>query len=96
MNSQSLNNPYPPFNLWFILAHMSNNADKLTNTHFFCIKTILEVAGDTLRKVYGKEAEKLINIIFKQLATYGVDKKYAGGLGLQALRAKFEKDNKFL
>lgn len=96
MNSQALNNPYPPFNLWFILAYMSNNADKLTNTHFFCIKTILEVAGDTLRKVYGKEAEKLINIIFQQLATYGANKKYAGGLGLQALRAKFEKDHKFL
>ena len=96
MGTQALMNPYPPFNLWFLLAYFANNPDKLTNTHFFCIKTMLEVAGDTIRKVYGREGEKLVTIILTELAEYGVKKKYAGGLGLQALGAKFERDKKFL
>lgn len=74
---------------------MANNPDRLTNTHFFCIKTMLEVAGDTLRKVYGREADKLIRILFNDLAEYGVQKKFAGAIGLQALGSKFEKDGKF-
>lgn len=96
MNTSQLNNPYPPFNLWAILAHMANNPDRLTNTHFFCVKAMLEVAGDTLRKVYMRQADKLIHAIFKQVAEYGVKQKFAGGQALQALGHKFERDKKFL
>lgn len=96
MTTQDLNNPYPPFNLWFILAHMANNPERLTNTHFFCIKTILEVSGDTIRKVYGQQGDKLVNVIMGQLSEFGVKQKFAGGFGLHALASKFENDHKFL
>ncbi|KAF8477519.1 GLE1-like protein-domain-containing protein [Kalaharituber pfeilii] len=95
-NASALNNPYPPFNLWFLLAYFANNADKLTNTHYFCIKTMLEVAGDTLKKVYGRQGAKLITTILKQLTEIGVRQQFAGAIGLQALGAKFEKEQKFL
>ncbi|KAF8420819.1 GLE1-like protein-domain-containing protein [Tirmania nivea] len=95
MSTQNLNNPYPPFNLWFILAYMANNPERLTNTHFFCIKAILEVSGDALRKVYGPQGSKLADIIMGQLSQFGVKQQFAGGFGLQALAAKFENDKKF-
>lgn len=95
MNTQQLNNPYPQFNLWFIFAHMANNPEGLTNTHFFCIKTMLEVAGDMIRKVYGPQGDKLVTVIMGQLSLSGVKQKFAGAFGLQALAAKFESDKKF-
>ena len=96
MSTQNLNNPYPPFNLWFILAHMANNPERLTNTHFFCIKTILEVSGEAIRKVYGPQGDKLVSVIMGQLSEFGVKQKFAGGFALQALAAKFEHDKTFL
>lgn len=92
----TINNPYPPFNLWFILAHLTNHPDGLTNTHYFCIKTMLEVAGDALRKVYGTSGEKLIRVILKDLAEYGVKNNQTGAMALQALAAKFDREGKLL
>ncbi|KAI5811667.1 GLE1-like protein-domain-containing protein [Peziza echinospora] len=96
MNTPTLTNPYPPFNLWFILTHFANHPNQLTNTHFFCIKTMLEVAGDTLKKVYGPQGEKLIRVVMGPLAAVGVKNQVAGAIGLGALAAKYDKDGKFL
>lgn len=61
--ASKLVNPYPIFNLWHIVAHLLNvTTDQLTNSHYFVMKTLLEVGAKKLVDVYGHQAKKLVEL----------------------------------
>ncbi|RPB03701.1 GLE1-domain-containing protein [Choiromyces venosus 120613-1] len=78
-------NPYPIFNLWYAVAIVLNApAEKLTNTHYFVMKTFLEVGARKLVDVYGHQAKKLVELAVGDWALRGEAQGFAGAVSVKA------------
>jgi len=66
------------------LKILNKSAEKLTNSHFFVMKTLLQIGAKKLVAVYGHQAKKLVEVAVTDWA----DKGEAGGYGgASAVRA---------
>lgn len=78
-------NPYPIFNLWHAVAALLNHPmEKLTNSHFFVMKTLLQVGAKKLVGVYGHQAKKLVDLCITDWAIKGVDFGFGGASAVKA------------
>ncbi|KAG0130114.1 GLE1-like protein-domain-containing protein [Tuber indicum] len=83
--NSKLINPYPIFNLWHAVATVLNApADKLTNTHYFVMKTFLEVGAKKLVDVYGHQAKKLVELAVGDWALRGESQGFSGAVSVKA------------
>lgn len=78
-------NPYPIFNLWHAVAALLNHPmEKLTNSHFFVMKTLLQVGAKKLVGVYGHQAKKLVELCITDWAIKGVEFGLGGASAVKA------------
>jgi nucleoporin GLE1 len=88
-------NPYPIFNLWYAVASLLNiPADKLTNSHYFVMKTLLEVGAKKLVDVYGHQAKKLVDLTVTAWASRGAEQGHSGATAVKAF-GKFLKQEEW-
>jgi nucleoporin GLE1 len=81
----ALTNPYPSFNLWHVLASLLNKpADKLTNSHYFVVNTILHIGSRKLCSIYGYQARKLVEVAVGPWAQRGMQSGIAGAHAVQS------------
>lgn len=78
-------NPYPTFNLWFLLASLLNKSpEKLTNAHYFVMNTILQLGTKKLLGIYGVQAKKLVELAIGPWAARGMEKEIGGAHAVQS------------
>ncbi|KAL7276343.1 hypothetical protein RUND412_000684 [Rhizina undulata] len=83
--ASKLMNPYPIFNLWHaVAALLSKPMDKLTNSHFFVMKTLVQVGAKKLVGVYGHQAKKLVTVVIRDWALKGAELGFGGASGIKA------------
>ncbi|RPA72201.1 GLE1-domain-containing protein [Ascobolus immersus RN42] len=89
----SMSNPHPMHNLWFLYAHYLNTpAAKLTNSHYFAIKTMLETSMKTFVTLYAQQGVKMIDAIVGPFADEGVKLGRNGAASLKALGDVLKKE----
>ncbi|KAI5815002.1 GLE1-like protein-domain-containing protein [Pyronema omphalodes] len=87
-------NPYPPFHLWHSLTTILNKpTDKLTNTHYFAVNTILQAGGKKLCGIYGRQAKKVIMVAVGPWAERGVQTKCLGAQAVVATGLVMQKSD---
>jgi nucleoporin GLE1 len=88
-----MSNPHPMHNLWFLYAHYLNTpASKLTNSHYFAIKTMLETSMKTFVTLYNQQGLKMIEAIVGPFADEGAKLGRNGAASLKALGDVLKKD----
>lgn len=79
-------NPHPLSNIWFLFAYYCNaNPDSLTNTHYFCIKTMLEISIRTMCQIYAQQGIKLVSLLIGPFAEEGIKRGRSGAISLKAM-----------
>ncbi|KAI5798718.1 GLE1-like protein-domain-containing protein [Pyronema domesticum] len=90
----TMTNPYPPFNLWHALTTILNKpVDKLTNTHYFAVNTILQSGGKKLCGIYGRQAKKVIMIAVGPWAERGMQSQSLGAQSVIATGLVMQKSD---
>lgn len=81
----SLKNPHPMANLWFLFAHYMNSPiERLSNTHFFCLKTMLELSHKSLMQIYAQQGVKMVCALVGPFAEAGERIGRSGAVSLKA------------
>ncbi|CCH42481.1 Nucleoporin [Wickerhamomyces ciferrii] len=98
LDSKYFNNLEHPFdisNSWILLARIINlPSHLLLNVHFIVISSWWEACANELIQIYGKQGEKLLNLIWTLWAQSVNDKNYSGAKTLQTIGEDWQTSGK--